>query len=89
MRNRYFKEYWNGKVVAPADYLKGMACMWIATEIGGIIALVGCFMANDLVPNILPAAAAFGLFVPFWPSGHAMTRPVGLVDDNEVYEDPR
>jgi hypothetical protein len=32
---------------------------------------------------------AFMFFVPFWPSGRAMTHPVGAEDDHAFYEEPR
>ena len=61
----------------------------MAIEIGGLIALVGCFLSNSLMPNLLPAVVAFMLYMPFWPSGEAMTRAVGSEDDPEVFRHPR
>jgi hypothetical protein len=88
-RSREFKAYWEGKCVSPARYLRGMLTLWLAIEVGGIMALAGCFVSNGLTPNLLPAMVAFMLFTPFWPSGRAMTHPVGNDDDFEVYEEPR
>ena len=78
-----------GKVVSPGAYLRGMLTVWLACEIGGIIALIGCLVTRTLLPNLLPALVAFILFTPFWPSGRAMTHPVGNDDDFEIYEEPR
>ncbi|MEX2214742.1 MAG: hypothetical protein WD768_11470 [Phycisphaeraceae bacterium] len=89
LRSRTFKAYWTGSVVTPAQYLRGMTTVWMAIEIGGLIALVGCFLSNSLAPNILPAVVAFMLYMPFWPSGEAMTRPLGDEDDPEVFRHPR
>jgi hypothetical protein len=88
-RSHYFKNYWAGKVVKPRDYFKGMFIIWLSMEIGGILALIGCLISNSLVPNILPALVAFMLFTPFWPTGRAMTNPMGNDPDSEIYEHPR
>ena len=88
-RSREFKAYWDGKAVSPARYLRGTLIVWLTIEIGGLMALAGCLASNGLTPNLLPAMVAFMLFTPFWPSGRAMTHPVGDDDDFEVYEEPR
>jgi hypothetical protein len=88
-RGHIFKAYSAGLPVAPRDYLKGMLTIWLATEIGGLLALIGCLVTNSLLPNLIPAMVAFMLFTPFWPSGRAMTHPVGNEDDPERYEEPR
>jgi len=88
-RSHVFKCYWDGCVVKPKDYLKGMLIVWLTLEVGGLVALAGCVTTNSLTPNVLPAMVAFMLFTPFWPSGRAMTNPVGNDDDFEVYEEPR
>ncbi len=89
LRSHVFKAYWSGQCVQPRNYLKGMLTVWLAIEIGGIMALMGCLMTDSLLPNLLPAMVAFMLFIPFWPSGRAMTRPCGAADDPEEYEEPR
>jgi hypothetical protein len=89
MRSRDFRDYYQGKVVSPGAYLRGMLTVWLACEIGGLIALIGCLVTGTLLPNLLPALVAFILFTPFWPSGRAMTHPVGNDDDFEIYEEPR
>jgi hypothetical protein len=88
-RSRIFKAYWTGQVVGPRDYLKGMLTIWLALDIGGFVALAGCLISGRILPCLLPALVAFIIFVPLWPSGRAMTRPVGNQDDPELYEDPR
>src|SRR4051812_38377709 len=88
-RSREFKSYWDGKPVSPSHYLRGMLIVWLTMEVGGLMALAGCLMTGGLLPNLLPAMVAFILFTPFWPSGRAMTHPVGNDDDFEVYEEPR
>ena len=88
-RSRIFKAYWSGRVVAPCDYLKGMITVWFALEIGSFIGLLGCLITGKVLPCLLPALVAFIIYIPLWPSGRAMTRPVGNEDDPELYEDPR
>jgi hypothetical protein len=88
-RSREFKCYWDGCVVSPKNYLKGMLIVWLTLEVGGLVALAGCMVTNSMTPNVLPALVAFILFTPFWPSGRAMTNPVGNDDDFEIYEEPR
>ena len=88
-RSRIFKGYWAGKVIPPRDYLIGMGTIWLALELGGLLALVGCLVSNTLLPNLLPALLAFMLFTPLWPNGHSMTRPLENERDPAHYEDPR
>ena len=88
-RSRIFKEYWFGQVVTPRDYLKGMLVVWLALETGGLVGLLGCLFSGKLLPCMLPTLVAFILFFSLWPSGRAMTQPVGNEDDAELYQDPR
>ncbi len=88
-RSHTFRGYWEGRVVHPRHYLVGMISIWAAFEIGGFIALLGVWMTGDMLPNILPAVVAFMLFVPLWPNGHAMTRPLNDEHDSGDYEEPR
>ncbi len=88
-RSRLFKPYWQGNTVSPNHYLKGMFLVWLSLEIGGLVSLTGCLVNHSLQPNLLPALVAFMLFTPLWPSGRAMTRHTGHLDDPEKYEEPR
>jgi len=88
-RQRLFKPYWFGKPIAPAKYFFGMLTIWAALEVGGIISLLGCFVDQALLPNLLPALVAFMFYVTLWPSGRSMVRSVGHVEDPAVYEEPR
>jgi hypothetical protein len=88
-RSRLFKPYWSGETVAPRKYLLGMVILWLSFEVGGFISLIGCLVSHSLLPNLLPAMVAFGLFMPLWPSGRSMTHHVGNQDDPETYEEPR
>jgi hypothetical protein len=90
VRSRFFKEYWKGGVVPPADYLKGMYIVWVALEIGGLLSLTGCLVSRSLVPSLMPAVAAFMMFCALWPNGSAMVAARrGDSDDPERYEEPR
>ena len=66
-----------------------MLAIWSALEFGGIISLLGCFVEQSLLPNLLPALVAFMFFVTLWPSGKAMVSSVGNAEDASVYEAPR
>ena len=90
LHDRIFKAYWHGSGVTPMRYLKGMWSIWLTIEAGGIVALTGCLITRSLTPNLLPAMVAFMLFIPFWPSGRAMSRPCAKDDDDfEHYKEPR
>jgi hypothetical protein len=90
LRSRYFREYWKGQCVAPRQYLKGMYVVWVALEIGGLFSLFGCLMSRSLVPGIMPALAAFVMYIVLWPNGRAMIcSDRGASDDPEKYEEPR
>lgn len=88
-RGRLFKIYWSGHPIPPAKYLYGMLTIWAALEFGGIIALLGCFFEQSLLPNLLPALIAFMFFVTLWPSGRAMVSSKGGEEDASLYEQPR
>jgi len=89
LRRRYFRPWWSGGTVPPTDYLRGMCAIWVAPEIGGLIALTGCIVSGTVIPNLLPAGIAFLLFAPFWPSGSAMTSAIGDAEDDTFFREPR
>jgi hypothetical protein len=88
-RSEIFKAYWSGKTVSPKKYLSGMLLIWLALEVGGLFSLGGCLAERHLLPNLFPALVAFMFYVTFWPSGRAMVRPTGHLDDAALYEEPR
>lgn len=88
-RSHIFKAYWSGQTVTPQKYLAGMLTIWLALEIGGIFSLVGCLVNHALLPCLLPALIAFMFYATLWPSGRAMTRRVGNLEDPQLYEEPR
>lgn len=88
-RSHMFRPYWRGEVVPPRAYLIGQVSVWMALEIGGIISLIGCLVSRVFVPCMLPAIAAFMFFLPFWPSGVAMIKRTGNMDDPARYQEPR
>ena len=90
VRSRCFAAYWKGEHVVPRDYLKGMFTVWGALELGGLLSLVGCLASGSLLPGLLPALAAFMMFVALWPNGRAMiSGGRGASEDPERYEEPR
>lgn len=88
-QGRAFRAYWQGQAVEPRKYLRGMITIWMSLEFSGLVALFGCWYTNTLLPNMLPAILAFMLFVPLWPNGHAMSRPLVNESDPADYEEPR
>jgi hypothetical protein len=89
LRSYCFRAFWAGRPVEPRSYLRGMITVWLSMEIGGLVALAGCWLSNSLMPCLLPAAVAFMLFTPFWPSGNAMEETTGGEADEQLYHDPR
>jgi len=89
LRSYCFRAFWEGRPVESRSYLRGMLTVWGAMEIGGLLALVGCLVSNQLMPCLLPAAAAFVFFTPFWPSGSAMEETTGAEDDEQIFHYPR
>lgn len=89
LRTRAFESYYHGKPVTPRRYLLGMQVVWVVLVIGGILSLLGCWVARTITPNIIPAVVAFVFFITQWPKGHAMLRPRGEREDPELYEEPR
>jgi len=66
-----------------------MWVIWLPLSLGGTMAAWASEVAGTLLPNILPAGLALGVYAFTWPTGHAMTLPVGNTDDAELYEEPR
>ncbi|MGA3066205.1 MAG: hypothetical protein ABSF29_05080 [Tepidisphaeraceae bacterium] len=88
-RSNIFKAYWSGQTVSPGKYFSGMLLIWLALEIGGLFSLAGCLVDRQLLPNLFPALVAFMFYVTFWPSGRAMVRQTGNLEDAALYEEPR
>ena len=89
LRSYCFKSYWQGRVVEPRSYVKGMAWVWASLVLAGLLALLGVLISGQLMPGLLVAGLALMLYLPFWPSGRAMTLPVGDADDDQVFLHPR
>ena len=87
-RSHVFQSYWKGVAVGPSAYLRGMFTLWFALEVGGILSLVGCIVSHTFMPGLIPAATAFVLFTPLWPSGRAMLDHQGESDDPAKYAEP-
>ena len=88
-RGHVFKAYWSGQPVSPGNYLFGMLSIWVALEIGGLFSLIGCYVYNSVLPDLLPALVAFMFYVTLWPSGRAMVHRGGNLEDPQNYEEPR
>ena len=88
-RAHLFRSYRRGGLVPPATYLLGMLSIWVPLALAGILAACAAIAVRTMLPNIVPAALALGLFWFTWPTGHAMTLRVGGVDDAELYEEAR
>jgi hypothetical protein len=88
-RGYLFREYWNGRPVTPRKYVLATVTVGIALAIGGVFALIGCFFSGSFMPNLIPALMALLLFAIHWPTGRAMAKPVGHIEDPQIYEEPR
>ena len=88
-RGRLFKDYWLGRPVEPRRYIFATIAVGLAMALGGIFSLIGCYMTGSFMPNLIPALLALLLFALHWPTGRAMVKPVGNVDDPQIYEEPR
>lgn len=89
VRGRLFKDYWLGRPVPPAKYILATIAIGVALAIGGIFSLIGCLVTGSFMPNLIPALLALVLYALHWPTGRAMIRKVGNVDDPQKYEEPR
>jgi hypothetical protein len=89
VRGHLFKAYRAGRVVAPLKYLYGEWLIWIPLSIAGILACLASLQARTLLPNLIPGALALAIHMLAWPTGGAMTHPVGRTDDPELYEEAR
>lgn len=88
-RARLFRDYSSGNTVLPRTYLLGMSALWLALATVGFLASLGCLLSGKLMPNLIIGVVALLAYWTFWPTGDAMVRRVGGVEDPEIYEEPR
>jgi hypothetical protein len=81
--------YFRGEDVPPRQYLVGMLTVWLALEVGMIVSILGCYVSASILPDLLPAIAAFVFFITLWPTGKMMATHVGNSNDPQIYEPPR
>lgn len=87
-RQRIFTAYWHGHLVEPWDFIKGMTLPWAAVTATGALAILGCLVANTLMPNVIIAATMGVLTVILYPTGDVMDHPVGMIEDPSIFEHP-
>ncbi|MEM8873964.1 MAG: hypothetical protein AAGD32_06855 [Planctomycetota bacterium] len=87
-RRSAFSEFYKGKPVSPANFLKGSIPLWVVLVTGGLIAQLGWIVSGTPVVSGFIAACALIVFLVFYPTGVAMLHPVGGHDDAAVYEEP-
>ena len=75
VRGQVFKRGWVGDVITPGAYTTGNIVAWACCEAPAIAGLVGCMIAGSLMPNVIPAVAAFVMHLLLWPNGRAMFPP--------------
>ena len=88
-RGHLFKDYWLGRPVTPNKYIVATISVGLALAFGGIFSLIGCLVTGSFMPNLIPALLSLALFALHWPTGRAMVRPVGHLEDPQIYEEPR
>ena len=81
-------DFYKGGVVDPKDYLKGWLAVWIPLVIGGVLGFVGLALTAEFA-TVFISMLSFVVFLSTTPNGHALTRPVGDVDDPGTYEEPK
>lgn len=81
--------YYRGEVVTPRHCLTGMLTVWVTLEVGMIAPVIGCYLTASFMPGLIPAVAAFVVFITQFPTGRMMISRVGDSDDPETYEMPR
>ena len=75
VRGQIFKRGWVGDVVTPQAYTTGNIIAWACCEAPVLFALVVVLITGNIMPNVLPAAAAFVMHLILWPNGRAMFTP--------------
>ncbi len=88
-RGHLFRDYWRGRPVAPHKYILATITVGLALAAGGIFSMIGCLVTRSFMPNLIPALIALLLFALHWPTGRAMVKPVGHLEDPQIYEEPR
>ena len=88
VRRLKWTAFYEGGVVAPKDYLAGWMAVWVPLVIGGVLGFVGLALSGEFA-NVFTSMLSFVVFLSMTPNGHALTRPVGDVDDPGTYEEPK
>jgi hypothetical protein len=89
LRGHLFRDYWMGHPVTPRRYLVATISVGVALAACGVVSLLGCLITDSFMPNLIPGLLALVMFALHWPTGRAMVRPIGKVEDPQLYEEPR
>jgi hypothetical protein len=88
-RERIFRTYWLGNPIAPAKYLVGMICVWLALDSSAMLSIAGSIVTGALMPNLISCVILLLYFLTQWPLGRAMVRSSGDEPDAQGYLEPR
>jgi hypothetical protein len=88
-RERIFRSYWLGQPLAPAKYLVGMICVWLALDSSALLSIAGSVVTGALMPNLIPCVILLLYFFTQWPLGRAMVHSTGDETDAQIYREPR
>jgi hypothetical protein len=87
-RQHAWREYEEGGVAKPRNYLKGWLAVWLPLVAGGVLGFIGLALTREFA-TVFISMLAFVVFLAMSPNGHVLTRPVGDVDDPGTYEEPK
>ena len=88
VRRHYWARFYEGGTVRARNYIKGNVAIWLPLVVAGVLGFIG-FAATRFAGSLFTSVTAFVIFLAMYPTGHAMTRPVGDHDDPGVYEEPK
>ena len=88
VRRLFWIDFYKGGVVKPRNYLKGWLAVWLPLVFGGVLGFVGLALTAEFA-TVFISMLSFVVFLSTTPNGHALTRPVGDVDDPGTYEEPK
>ena len=72
LRSYCFRALWDGRVVEPRSYLKGMGSVWSVLLVGAVLALLGTVLSGQWLPGVVVAGVAVGLILLIRPDRRAL-----------------
>jgi len=83
LRGQVFKAGWEGQVVKPDHYLRGMLVAWLMCQVPAVLGVLAIFATGRAWPSATLLAVSICAMTLLWPNGRAMFPPRDLYSVGE------